>query len=359
MATVTVEPGAAGVSYQSDEQRWQAVTRRDARADGVFWFAVLTTGVYCRPSCPARRARRENVRFFERPEAAEAAGYRPCKRCRPEGAAPSRVEAVARACRLIETAPTPPDLAALAEAAGLSRHHFHRVFKAVTGVTPKAYADGHRAGRVRDKLAAGRPVTEALFDAGYGSSGRFYAEANDQLGMAPSAFRDGGRGVTLRFAVGQTALGAILVAATDRGVCDIRLGEDPDALVTAIQARFPEARLVGADPEFEQWMARVVGLVDAPEDASGLPLDIQGTAFQQRVWQALRAIPPGRTFSYAEIAAAIGRPTAARAVATACAANTLALAIPCHRVVRADGGLGGYRWGVARKRALLEREGAL
>jgi AraC family transcriptional regulator, regulatory protein of adaptative response / methylated-DNA-[protein]-cysteine methyltransferase len=343
-----------------DEVRWSAVERRDRTADGAFVYSVRTTGVYCRPSCAARRPRRENVAFHATCADAERAGFRPCKRCRPN--APALAEehaaAVARACRLIEEAEETPGLAVLARAAGLSRFHFHRVFKAVTGVTPKAYADAHRARRVRAELVSGGTVTEAIYGAGFNSNGRFYAASSGLLGMTPTEFRKGGGGNVIRFAVGACSLGAILVAATDKGVCAIELGDDPDALVRDLQDRFPKARLIGGDAAFEQLVAKVVGLVEAPAQGLDLPLDIRGTAFQQRVWNAIRAIPAGSTASYSEIARRIGAPKAIRSVAQACGSNMLAVAIPCHRVVRTDGAPSGYRWGVARKRALLAREKA-
>jgi AraC family transcriptional regulator of adaptative response/methylated-DNA-[protein]-cysteine methyltransferase len=261
-----------------------------------------------------------------------------------------------RACRLIEEADELPSLDALAAAAGMSRYHFHRVFKETTGVTPRAYAAAQRARRVRDELPLSGTVTEAIYGAGFNSSGRFYAASNGMLGMSPTRFRAGGAGEEIRFAVGQCSLGAILVAATAKGVAAILLGEDPDALLRDLQDRFPKARLIGGDAGFEALVARVVGLVEAPSLGLDLPLDVRGTAFQQRVWQALRQIPAGTTASYAEIARRIGAPGAVRAVARACAANPAAVAIPCHRVVRQDGGLSGYRWGVERKRALLDRE---
>ena len=344
----------------NDEARWRAVERRDRAADGTFVYSVRTTGVYCRPSCAARLPRRENVEFHATCADAERAGFRPCKRCRPNqpALADQQAAAVARACRLIEEAEDTPGLATLAQAAGLSRFHFHRVFKTVTGVTPKAYAAAHRGKRVRAELAQGGTVTAAIYGAGFNSSGRFYAAAPDLLGMTPTQFRAGGSGNVIRFAVGECSLGAILVAATDKGVCAIELGDDPDALVRELQDRFPKARLVGGDAAFEQLVARVVGFVEAPAHGLDLPLDIRGTSFQQRVWKALRAIPAGSTATYSEIARRIGRPRAVRAVAQACATNALAVAIPCHRVVRMDGAMAGYRWGVARKRALLAREKA-
>jgi AraC family transcriptional regulator of adaptative response/methylated-DNA-[protein]-cysteine methyltransferase len=351
--------GPPAVSFDDDEARWQAVVRRDRSADGAFYYSVRTTGVYCRPSCAARQPRRENVRFHATRESAERAGFRPCRRCRPAEAGLARHrDAVARASRLIETAAEPPGLAELARAAGLSPYHFHRVFKMITGVTPKQYSSAHRSQRVRDELARGSSVTGAVHGAGFQSSGRFYESAAGRLGMTPSAYRAGGAGTTIRFAVGECSLGSVLVAASDRGVCAILLGDDPDALARDLQERFPAAHFVGGDREFDRWVARVVGLVEQPARGLDLPLDIRGTAFQVRVWEALRSIPPGSTASYRDIAGRIGRPTATRAVAQACAANPLAVAIPCHRVVRTDESLSGYRWGVERKAELLRRERA-
>lgn len=343
---------------RADAARWAAVSARDPAADDRFCYAVITTGVYCRPSCPSRAARRENVRFFENGGEAEAAGFRPCKRCRPNRPAAADADAtvVAAACRFIETAETTPGLDDIAAHVGFSPSHFHRLFKRLTGLTPRQYAAAHREQRLRQELRGGASVTRAIFEAGYGSSGRFYEQADAVLGMTPGDFRAGGTNTAIRFAVGQSSLGAILVAASDRGICAIYLGDDPEALTHELQDRFPRAELVGGDRDFEQLVARVVGLVESPDTGADLPLDIRGTAFQQRVWEALRAIPPGDTASYTEIAARIGRPKSVRAVAGACAANQLAVAIPCHRVVRSDGNLSGYRWGVDRKRQLLARE---
>jgi AraC family transcriptional regulator of adaptative response/methylated-DNA-[protein]-cysteine methyltransferase len=346
--------------FLTDEMRWAAVQRRDADADGQFYYSVRTTGVYCRPSCGARPALRSNVTFHASTADAEAAGFRACMRCKPDQPplAERHAAMVAEMCRLIDASETEPDLAALAEAAGMSRFHFHRIFKSVTGLTPKAYAAASRKQRMQAGLAAERSVTDAIYAAGFNSSGRFYAATPGALGMTPSAYRAGGSGATIRFAIAQCSLGAILVASTDKGICAILMGDDPDALARDLQDRFPKAELVGAEPEYDRLVAQVIGFVEAPEIGLELPLDVRGTAFQQRVWQALREIPAGRTVTYSELAELVGAPRGARAVAGACAANAIAVAIPCHRVVRNDGSISGYRWGVERKQALLEREGS-
>jgi AraC family transcriptional regulator, regulatory protein of adaptative response / methylated-DNA-[protein]-cysteine methyltransferase len=358
MVSVAMKTDRISPPFSEDDARWQAVVRRDRAADGAFYYAVRTTGVYCRPSCAARLARREHVQFHVTCESAEQAGFRPCKRCRPNHAAPTaqHTAAVEKACRLIEHADAWPSLNALAEAVGMSRFHFHRLFKAATGVTPKAYAAAHRAQRLREELSQTDTVTEAIYGAGFNASGRFYATSSDVLGMTPTHFRSGGDGTCMRFAVGECSLGSILVAATDKGVCAILLGDDPEALVRELQDRFANAQLRGGDTNFEHVVAQVIGFVEDPALGLDLPLDVRGTAFQQRVWQVLRAIRPGATASYTDIARRIGAPNVVRAVAQACASNTLAVAIPCHRVVRNDGRLSGYRWGVERKRALLKRE---
>ena len=342
------------------DPRWAAVLARDPQADGRFFYSVRTTGVYCRPSCAARKALPENVAFHASAAEAEQAGFRACKRCRPgqPGLAAQQATMIADLCRVIEAAEQPPTLAALAQRAGLSPHHLHRVFKAATGLTPKAYAQAQRTRRLQQGLRAGESVTEAIYGAGYNSGGRFYAQADQVLGMTPTRYRAGGADTAIRFAIGACSLGAILVAQSERGVCAILLGDDPNALAQQLQDRFPKAQLIGGDAGFERLIATVVGFVEAPRLGLDLPLDVQGTAFQQRVWQALRGIPAGQTASYADIAARIGAPKSVRAVAQACAANALAVAIPCHRVLRSDGALSGYRWGVARKRALLECEGS-
>jgi len=344
--------------FLGDDDRWAAVVRRDQQADGTFYYSVQSTGIYCRPSCPSRLAKRENVRFHTTCVAAEQAGFRACKRCRPNqpALANQHAIAVAQACRLIEAATDIPDLGELADAVGMSRFYFHRLFKSISGVTPKAYAIAYRAQLMRDKLPESVTVTEAIYEAGFNSSGRFYATSSKVLGMAPAKFRAGGSGTTIRFAVGECSLGSILVASTDRGLCAVLLGSDPDLLVRDLQDRFHKAELIGGDEGFEQLVAKVIGHVEAPSIGLDLPLDVQGTAFQQRVWQALAEIPAGTTVSYTQLAQKIGAPKAVRAVASACAANFIAVAIPCHRVVRSDGALSGYRWGVERKRALLDRE---
>ncbi|WP_310181400.1 bifunctional DNA-binding transcriptional regulator/O6-methylguanine-DNA methyltransferase Ada [Duganella sp. 3397] len=350
------------LAYADDAARWAAVQARDAGADDVFWYSVRSTGVYCRPSCAARPALRKNVAFHASRLDAEHAGFRPCLRCKPDQPplAARQAAIAARACALIDAAAQAgddaPDLDALAAAVGVSRFHFHRIFKAATGITPKAYANAGRARRVQDGLTQQASVTDTLYAAGFNSSGRFYAQAPAVLGMTPTAFRAGGQGAQIRFAIAACSLGAILVASTDQGICAILLDDDPDFLVRDLQDRFPKAELIGAEADYEQVVSRVVGMVEHPELGLDLPLDVRGTAFQQRVWQALRAIPAGRTVSYAELAELVGLPKGARAVAGACAANALAVAIPCHRVVRNDGSISGYRWGVDRKAALLDRE---
>ena len=342
----------------ADDPRWARIVARDKTADGCFWYSVATTGIYCRPSCPSRSANPRNVQLHDTLAAAKATGFRPCKRCNPDGISIEGENAtiIAQACRLIEESEEEPLLNDLAKAVGRSSSYFHRMFKAITGLTPKDYAVAHRAAKVRQGLNSGNSVTEAMYEAGFNSSGRFYEKSTSLLGMTPTEYRAGGANEEIRFAVGETSLGAILVASSRRGVASILLGADPDTLVRNLQDRFPKARLIGADGDYEALVARVVGFVEAPNLGLDLPLDVRGTAFQQRVWRALQEIPVGQTVSYAEVARRIGSPKAVRAVAGACAANNLAVAIPCHRVVRNDGSLSGYAWGVERKRALLNRE---
>lgn len=349
----------APLPYSTDDARWRAVKARDAAADGHFVYGVRTTGVYCRPSSSARLPRRENVEFFDSAKAAESAGYRASRRIRGDrsGAAATRAALVARACRLIEASDSPPTLDKLAGDAGMSPFHFHRLFKAETGLTPKAYASAFRARRLREELSTrDASITDAIYGAGFNSNSRFYETSDRLLGMRARDYQAGGAGAVIRFAVGQCSLGAILVAHSQRGICAILLDDDPDGLVRSLQDQFPKAELIGGDAGFEHLIAQVVGFIEEPSIGLNLPLDVQGTAFQERVWQALREIPIGTTVSYGEIAERIGARKSVRAVAQACGANHIAIAIPCHRVVRRDGDIGGYRWGVERKHELLRRE---
>lgn len=348
--------------FKSDDERWQAVCTRNKKADGAFYFAVETTGIFCRPSCGARQPRRENVIFYDTREAAESAGYRACKRCKPDVARSwnDQEQLVARACRFIEAAETTPKLEDIAAEVGLSPYHFHRTFKEVTGVTPKAYAASHREQAVRDSLRNVDTVTEAIYGAGYNANSRFYEKAQSFLGMQPQEFKKGGYGKTIQYVIRECALGLMLLAATDQGVCSIRLGDDAKMLEAELQSEFPGAVLTGSDDTFESWVDAALDLIDARRPSGRrLPLDIRGTVFQQRVWKALQTIPAGETASYKEIAEQIGSPKAVRAVAQACASNPVAVAVPCHRVVRSDGALSGYRWGVERKKKLLKQEKAI
>lgn len=319
---------------------------------------VLTTGVYCTATCISRPPRPENMRWFGCVSDAQRAGFRPCLRCRPndEEFARRNADLVAEACRLIDAGNSSPTVAALAHALGISEGHFHRTFRAHTGMTPRAYMQEKRAALLREGLRPGKSVTSTFYEAGYGSSGRFYAVSNKALGMAPSDYQAGGRRERIRFAVGQTSLGSIVVASSDKGVVAILLGDDPNALLVDLQERFANAILVGGDTEYEEVVARVVGMVEAPQVGVSLPLDLRGTAFQRRVWLALREIPPGKTVSYEELARRIGSRKRGKAVASACASNPLAVAIPCHRVTRSDGSAFRYTWGIDRKCELLRRE---
>ncbi len=346
------------VKAVTGDPRWKLIVARDRTADGRFYYSVSTTGVYCRPSCAARIARPENIQFHQTIEDAEKAGFRACKRCKPGG--PSLWEenaaTIARVCRLIEKADTALTLEKLAKFAGISVFHLHRTFKATTGLTPAEYAAAHRSHRVRATLNKTPTVTDAIYDAGFNTGSRFYEVSNKVLGMTPTSFRDGGANSSIHFAIGECFLGSILVARSDRGVCAVMMGDDPQQLARDLQDQFPKAEIIGAERSYEDLVAKVVGLIENPRIGLDLPLDIRGTAFQQRVWKALQQIPVGSTASYTEIAESIGMPKSVRAVAGACAANTIAVAIPCHRVIRNDGGLSGYRWGVERKSSLLERE---
>jgi AraC family transcriptional regulator, regulatory protein of adaptative response / methylated-DNA-[protein]-cysteine methyltransferase len=340
------------------DPRWLRLIARDKSADGQFWYSVATTGVYCRPSCPSRTANPKNVQFHNSTAEARKAGFRACKRCNPDGLSVDAENAViiTKACRLIEESPQTPSLAQLANEVQLSPAYFHRLFKRVTGLTPKGYGDARRAQRAREQLGSGGTVTEAIYGAGFNSASRFYAVSTDVLGMTPRNFRAGGAMEHMRYAFSRTSLGHVLVAATDKGISAILIGESNEDLTKQLQRSFPKARLVEGDQAFGDTVSEVIKLVEAPRNGFDLPLDVRGTAFQQRVWQALRGIPAGETRSYAEIAEGIGSPNATRAVAGACASNVLAVAIPCHRVIRHDGSLSGYRWGVERKRELLQRE---
>ncbi|SEL22813.1 bifunctional DNA-binding transcriptional regulator/O6-methylguanine-DNA methyltransferase Ada [Nitrosovibrio tenuis] len=358
MSLNTVGQRAQRAAKTVNDPRWTDIIARNTEADGKFYYGVKTTGVYCRPSCAARPARPENIGFYATCDEAEKAGFRPCKRCQP--GRPELVEQyaakVTQACRIIEKWETAISLEDLATQVGMSAYHFHRIFKQTTGLTPRQYAAAQREKKVRDELGRGSMVTDAIFDAGYTSNSRFYEKSNKVLGMMPSSYRAGGTNTEIRFAVGECSLGSILVAQSDRGICAILLGDNPDKLARDLQDSFPRANLVGGDANFEELVAKVVGFIEAPGIGLDLPLDVRGTAFQQRVWQALCEIPAGQTVSYTDLATSIGVSKSVRAVAHACATNTLAVAIPCHRVVRNDGGLAGYRWGVERKRTLLKKE---
>lgn len=340
------------------DPRWQSIVAREKDADGKFFYSVGTTGVYCRPYCAARLPRPENVRFHASTADAEKAGFRACKRCKPTGLSltAANTAKIEKVCRLIERSEEIPSLERLAQYAGISVFHFHRTFKAVTGLTPSAYGAAHRKKRVRATLGKKQSVTDAIYDAGFNSNSRFYENSDEVLGMTPTKFRNGGANTAIHFAIAECSLGSILVAKSERGVCAVLMGDDPLQLMRDLQDQFPKANLIGDDGDYEDMVAKVIGLIETPSVGLDLPLDIRGTAFQQRVWKALQQIPVSSTASYADIAKSIGMPKAVRAVAQACGANTLAVAIPCHRVIRNDGALSGYRWGVERKRALLDRE---
>lgn len=342
----------------SDAARYDAVRTRDARAEGRFFYSVATTGVYCRPTCAARLARRENVAFHPTPDDAERAGYRPCKRCRPRDLPQAERHAaiVLQARQLLESSSEPVSLAVLAERVQLSPYHLHRLFCAHVGMTPRAYAAAHRLQRASAELRDGASVTSAIHEAGYSSSSRFYEGQSGALGMTPSNLRRGAEGVTMRAVVSTCSLGNVLVAATTRGVCAVAFGDDTNVLFSELRSRFPRADVQPSDEALDALAAQVVGMIDAARVPATIPLDLMGTAFQQRVWRELRKIPRGETFTYSEIARRIGAPRAVRAVGTACGKNPVAVAVPCHRVLREDGTLGGYRWGLDRKRQLLAQE---
>lgn len=347
----------AHASVENDP-RWQAVCDRDSAFDGRFFFAVRSSGVYCRPSCPARRPSPANVVFYASGHEAEAAGFRACLKCHP--ARPEqwtlKSDIVTEICRTLETSETIPNLDDIARKAGFSSHHFHRLFKAATGLTPRQYAIEHRAKRVRDCLANGGSITAAIHGNGFSSSSRFYEGADKMLGMTPGQYKSGGTGMNISYAIGDSSLGKILVAATERGICAIFLDNDADPMVADLRQRFPKASIGPAGEDFAETVAKVAAFAENPKNGIDLPLDLRGTAFQLRVWNALRDIPPGKTTTYGEIAKQIGAPDAVRAVGTACGANHVSLVVPCHRVIGKDGKLTGYRWGVERKKKLLDRE---
>jgi len=355
MSKPRIEPKKADMEQQltpDPDAAWAAVLERDRSADGRFVTGVLTTGIYCRPSCAARHPRRENVRFFATGAEAAAAGLRACLRCRPDEVSRDSA-AVAAALRLIEAAEEPLSLEALATSAGYSPFHFHRLFKRATGVTPAAYARGKRARAMTETLEANGRVTDAIYDAGYSGPGRFYADAKDRLGMTPTSWRDGGRGETIGWATAETSLGTMLVAATERGICRLSFDEGEADL----RSRFPNATIRPGGAAMADLVERTVAAVEAPARPHDLPLDVRGTAFQEAVWRELSRIPPGESLSYAALAAKAGRPGAVRAAGTACGANRIAILIPCHRARRGDGSPGGYAYGLERKAKLLEREG--
>ncbi len=353
----TMQRSATAELAPTDDDRWRAVEGRDRAWDGAFVYAVSSTGVFCRPSCPSRRPRRERVRFFGGAGEAERAGFRACRRCAPAAeAAPARAMAE-RARRWIEAhAEERITLAALAEAVGAGPSHLQRTFTREIGMSPREYAAACRAARVKALLRDGADVTTALYHAGYGSGSRLYEQADARLGMTPGAYRRGGEGMRIAYDVVACSLGRVLVAATERGICTVSLGDSEEALAAGLAAEYPAARVERDGAAVGSWVEAVLASLDGGPPEGTVPLDVGGTEFERRVWDALRTIPPGETRTYGEVARSIGRPTAVRAVAAACAGNPVALVVPCHRVVRANGGLGGYRWGPARKRALLDRE---
>jgi AraC family transcriptional regulator, regulatory protein of adaptative response / methylated-DNA-[protein]-cysteine methyltransferase len=339
------------------EASWAAVISRDARSDGQFVYAVSTTGVYCRPTCPSRRPLRGNVAFFAGPDEAEAAGYRGCRRCHPRSAQSAAARAVEQARGLLDASDDRRvTLDVLARAVGLSPFHLQRTFKRLTGVTPKEYAAARRAERLKTRLRKGDTVSRATYEAGYGSNSRVYEKAHAQLGMTPATYRRGGHGIHIRYTIVDSALGRLLVGATEQGVCAVTMGDEERSLEAALRQEYPKATLERTDEMLGGWVEAIVRQLEGTSASLSIPTDVEGTAFQRRVWKALREIPAGETRSYSEVAASIGSPTSARAVARACATNRVAVVIPCHRVVRQGGALGGYRWGLERKKRLLERE---
>jgi AraC family transcriptional regulator of adaptative response/methylated-DNA-[protein]-cysteine methyltransferase len=350
-------PGVRQMETLDDEQRWRAVEVRDPTCDGRFVYGVRSTGVFCRPSCPSRRPARARVTFFDTPVDAERAGYRACRRCKPnEAAADPWLDRIRRACVYLANVDGHPTLSTLARRFGGSPYHFQRTFKRIVGVTPREYGDACRLQTVRRRLRESDAVTAAVFDAGYGSSSRFYERAAPKLGMSPTTYRRGGAGMSINYAVVDSCLGRLLVAATSRGVCSVAMGKSDRDLERVLTAEYPAASIARGDGALAQWTSAIVAHLDGRRPRLDLPIDVQATSFQWQVWKALAEIPRGETRTYAEVAAAIGRPRAVRAVGHACAVNKVAILIPCHRVVPRAGGSGNYRWGVERKKALLARE---
>jgi AraC family transcriptional regulator of adaptative response/methylated-DNA-[protein]-cysteine methyltransferase len=350
---------AVSTIQAADERLWQAVLSRDASADQAFVYAVRTTGIYCRPSCPSRRPRRDSVAFFAGPDAAEIAGFRECRRCRPRAGAapPPGLAQVRRACAYIDAhADEPVTLAQLAAHVRTSPFHLQRTFTRLVGISPRAYQEAVRAGRFRAGLRQGTPVSGAVYDAGYGSISRVYERRPTGRGMTPAAYRRGGRGVAMTYTIVDSPVGRMMVAGTDKGICSVKLGERDERLEQDLRREYPEADISRDQPAFDRWVRALVAHLDGRRPHLDLPIDVQATAFQWKVWRYLQSIPYGETRAYSEVANGIGRPAAVRAVARACATNPVCLVIPCHRVVAKDGSLGGYRWGVDRKKALLRKE---
>jgi AraC family transcriptional regulator, regulatory protein of adaptative response / methylated-DNA-[protein]-cysteine methyltransferase len=349
------------MKIEPSDLQWEGVLRKDASLDGQYLFAVKTTGIYCRPSCPSRTPNRSNVSFFASSELARSAGFRACLRCTPDGLSKreQQTNAISQACRIIDEAQERMSLTNLAAQVGLGAHHFHRVFKDVTGLTPQDYFKARQIAQIGQSLSSTSSVTAAIYDAGFSSSGRFYESSNAMLGMTPKAFKSGGSGEAIRVSIRTCSLGLVLIAATQRGICTIEFGDNEKLLTDRLSARFPNAILLSKNPQFDEWLEQVLAYIEMPTKALDLPLDIRGTVFQQQVWKALQDIPVGVTASYSEVAQRIDKPKAVRAVATACASNVIAVAIPCHRVVRGTGELSGYRWGVERKKKLLALEASI
>ena len=344
--------------FDTDARRWRAVEKRIPEAGDAFVYAVTTTGIYCRPSCSSRRPNRKNVRFFDTSADAESAGFRACKKCKPQDSDNCRRidDRIVQACHIIDNSEQSPTLEQLGRAVGLSPYHFQRLFKSALGITPKEYAAGRRMHRMKDSLSQGASVTDAIFDAGFGSNSRLYENSDRELGMTPTTYQNGAQGMVIQYALGRSFLGPVIVAATDKGICAIEFGTSSQALVDQLRQRFPKADIKKGRDDFNRLVQTVTSFIESPSQGLNLPLDIQGTAFQRRVWKALQNIPAGTTATYSDLAEQIGQPKAARAVANACAANKIAVAVPCHRVIRRDGNLGGYKWGLDRKQELLKKE---